>query len=243
MEEMHYLIPGELKIIQDDDYFKFGTDSVLLANFTRVRSGDLIVDFGSGSGAIPLLLVHKQDPGRVIGVEIQPGMAELSRRNVELNNMGDRIEIKNADFKLISEHFKPESVDQVITNPPYMPITAGKITANKKKAIARHEIKANLEDVVREAAVILRYGGSLNIVHRSWRIPELFILLDRYNLIPKRLRMIQSRWNRPAERFLLQARKGAGEGLEVEPVLVVYEGNSDKYSKEVREMYGDDEYA
>lgn len=243
MEEIHYLIPAELKIIQDDKFFKFGTDSVLLANFSEVSKEDIVVDFGSGSGVIPLLLAYKQNPAHVIGIEIQSELVELSRRSIELNNLQQKIDIIEGDFKNSTDYIEHGSVDQVITNPPYMPMSAGKVTADRRKAIARHEIYAELEDVVREASKILRFGGSFNIVHRSWRLTELISIMENYNLEAKKIRFVQSRWDRGPNTFLLTAKKGARKGLDIKPVLVVYEGQTSNYSKEVKEIYGvnDDE--
>src|SRR6056297_1506326 len=238
MEEVHYLIPAELKIIQDNRFFKFGTDSVLLANFTEVSNGDILVDFGSGSGVIPLLLAFKQNPSRITGIEIQSKLVDLSRRSIILNNLQDKINIIEGDFKNATDYIQHGSVDQVVTNPPYMPVSAGKITADKRKAIARHEIHAELEAVVREASKILRFGGNFNIVHRSWRLAELISIMEKYNLAAKKLRFVQSRLDRGPDTFLLTAKKGAKKGLDVKPVLIVYEGQSSNYSKEVNEIYG-----
>src|SRR6056297_322887 len=106
MEEVHYLIPAELKIIQDNRFFKFGTDSVLLADFTEVSKGEIVVDFGSGSGVIPLLLAYKQEPARVIGIEIQPELVKLSRRSVEMNNLQQKIDIIEGDLKNSTDYIK-----------------------------------------------------------------------------------------------------------------------------------------
>lgn len=238
MEEIHYLIPDQLQIIQDSDYFKFGTDSVLLANFADIKPGEIVIDLGCGSGVIPLLLAYKQQPDLVYGLEIQPHLAALAVRNTKLNNLEEKIKIISGDLKEIDDYLEAESVDQVITNPPYMPVNAGKVTADRKKAIARHEIYATLEDFIAAADWVLRPGGKLNIVHRCWRLPELLKLLSEYQLVAKRLRFVQARRDRAPDTFLLTARRGVSEGLKVEPVLIVYEGDSDQYTGEVREIYG-----
>ncbi len=242
MEEIHYLIPSELKIIQDNRFFKFGTDSVFLSNFVDISKGDIVIDFGSGSGVIPLLVAYKQEPSRVMGIEIQHELVQLSRRSIEMNNLQDKIEIIEGDFKNSTEYIEHGSVDQVITNPPYMPVSSGKITADRRKAIARHEIYAKLEDVVREASKVLRFGGYFNIVHRSWRLTELITIMERYNLEAKRLRFIQPRRNRGPDTFLLTAKKGAKKGIKIEPVLIVYKGEDSEYSEEVKEIYGVSDY-
>ncbi len=239
MEEIHYLIPDKLKIIQNDNYFKFGTDSVFLANFTRVRTGDLVVDLGSGSGVIPLLLAFKQNPGQAIGIEIQSQLVEMSRRSVKLNELGDVIKIIRGDLRQVTEFIERGSVEVVVSNPPYMPVEAGKITSNRQKAIARHEIKANLEDVIEGASRILKFGGTLNLVYRAWRLAEVISVLKKYNLEPKKIRMIQPRQKRASDSFLIRARKGGKRGLDIDPILIVYKENSSEYSDEVKEMYGE----
>ncbi len=242
MEEVTILIPGQLNIIQDSRHFKFGNDSVFLADFTNVKLGENVVEFGTGSGVIPLLLAFKQEPGRVLGIEIQERLVELARQNAKMNSLDHKIEIIKGDFSRASQYIEPETIDLVVTNPPYMPYGRGKITKEKEKAIARHEIYANLEDVVREAALILKNGGKMTIVHRSLRLVEIFTLMRKYNLEPKRLKMVQSRTFLGAKTVLIEARKGSKPGLEVEPVLVVYKGQSGEYTEEVKKIYGEDSY-
>ncbi|MDI3547255.1 MAG: tRNA1Val (adenine37-N6)-methyltransferase [Halanaerobiales bacterium] len=242
MEEIHFLIPGSLRIIQNSRFFKFGNDSVFLANFTRVKKEEIVVDLGSGSGVIPLLLAFKQNPARVIGLEIQPALVEMSRRSVRMNGLENVIEIIEGDLRQATDYIEPESVDVVVTNPPYMPPNSGKITKNKEIAIARHEIHASLEDVIRAGADLLRFGGRLTMVHRTLRLVEIMILLREYNLEPKRLMMIQSRLKTGCKTFLIEARKGAKPGLEVEPALIVYKENSSEYTDTVKRIYGEDSH-
>ncbi len=240
MKEVHYLIKDELAIIQDNRFFKFGTDSVLLANFTQTGPGDLVVDLGSGSGVIPLLLAFKKKPKQIIGVEIQPELVELARQNIASNNLEDKIEIMEVDLCNLASLIRPGSVDVIVTNPPYMPPDAGKITKNKYQAIARHEIKASLDDILKIASKLLKFGGYLHLVHRTWRLGEVLDKLSKYQLIAKEMQMIQARENKEPDTFLLRARKGGNHGLRVKPTLVVYEKNSKKYTPRVREIYGED---
>ena len=240
MEEVHDLIPEKLKIIQNNRYFKFGTDSVLLANYVNVKEGDHVLDLGTGSGVIPLLLSYKQSPECVIGIEIQPELIELAERNVRLNNLDDIINIVEGDLRNLDNYIKPGSLDQVVSNPPFMPVGSGKISENKFKAVARHELKVKLEDIVRAASCALRSGGHFNLVHRAWRMGEVFSLLREYNLEPKKLRIVYPRFGRLADSFLLKARKDGGCGLKIEPALTVYQKDSNEYTHEVKQMYGED---
>lgn len=241
MEERNELIKDEMDIIQNDKFFKFGTDSVLLANFVESKSRDLIADFGSGSGVIPLLLAFKNEVKKIIGLEIQTELVNLSRKNIKMNGYEDIIEIIEGDFSNSQKYIEPNVFDIVISNPPYLKTNSGKISENKFKAVARHEIKADLEDVIREASLVLKNGGKFYLVHRSNRMEEVFWLLKKYNLSPKRLKPIYPRKNRSSNHFLLEARLNAGIGLELESSIIIYKENSSEYTDEVKRVYGIDE--
>ena len=241
MEERNELIKDEMDIIQNNKFFKFGTDSVLLANFVESKSSDLIVDFGSGSGVIPLLLAFKNDFKKIIGIEIQSKLVELARKNISMNKYEDKIEIIEGDFSNSKKYIEPNIFDIVITNPPYLKTDTGKISENEFKAIARHEIKANLEDVIREAGLALKNGGKFYLVYRSNRMEEVFSLLKKYNLSPKSLKPIYPRQNRSSNHFLIEARLNGGIGLELESSIIIYKENSNEYTDEVKRMYGIDE--
>ncbi|PTW03441.1 tRNA1(Val) A37 N6-methylase TrmN6 [Halanaerobium saccharolyticum] len=238
MEEIHYLIKDELEIIQDDRFFKFGTDSVLLANFVKLRQGDKVIDLGTGSGVIPLLLAYKNKGVEVTGVEIQPEAAELARRNVEYNHLQDQIKIINQDLCQLDSELEAGSFEAVVSNPPYLPVEGGKMKENDFVAAARHEIHAELEDVVAEAARLLKYGGHFFLVHRAERLTEVIEALARYNCQAKELRLVQARRDSEADIFLLKAKKGANPGLRVKPVLIIYQDQSSEYTRELKEIYG-----
>ncbi|KXS48497.1 tRNA1(Val) (adenine(37)-N6)-methyltransferase [Halanaerobium congolense] len=238
MEEIHYLIKDKLEIIQDDRFFKFGTDSVLLANFVELRTGDKVIDLGTGSGVIPLLLAYKNRDVEVTGVEIQPEAADLAERNVKFNNLEGKIKIINADLCSLKPQLEAGSFDIVVSNPPYLPVESGKMKVNDFVAIARHEIHADLEDVVGEAARLLKYGGHFFLVHRTERLTEVIEVLAKYNCQAKELRLVQARRDKEADIFLLKAKKGANPGLRVKPVLIIYQDDSREYTAELKEIYG-----
>ncbi|HKL75915.1 MAG TPA: tRNA1(Val) (adenine(37)-N6)-methyltransferase [Halanaerobiales bacterium] len=241
MEERNELIKNEMDIIQNNKFFKFGTDSVLLANFVESKSSDIIVDFGSGSGVIPLLLAFKKECKKIVGIEIQKKLVNLARKNIKLNNYEDKIKIIEGDFSNSREYIEPNIFDIVISNPPYLKTDTGKISENKYKAIARHEIKANLEDVIRETALALKNGGKFYLVYRSNRMEEVFHLLNKYKLSPKRLKPIYPRKNYSSNHFLLEASLNGGIGLELESSIIIYKENSNEYTKQVKRVYGIDE--
>ncbi|ADO78136.1 tRNA1(Val) (adenine(37)-N6)-methyltransferase [Halanaerobium praevalens] len=238
MEKIHYLIENELEIIQDDRFFKFGTDSVLLANFVKLRRGDQVIDLGTGSGVIPLLLAYKNPEIKVTGVEIQAEAAALAQKNVEFNNLSEQIEIVNQDLCTLDSKYKTGSFDVVVSNPPYLPVASGKLKENDYVAIARHELKADLEAVVAEAARLLKYGGHFFLVHRAERLTEVIETLARHNCQAKELRLVQARQDKEADIFLLKAKKGANPGLRVKPVLIIYQADSSEYTAELKEIYG-----
>ena len=241
MEEINELIPGKMDIIQNNKFFKFGTDSVLLANFVRDSRADLVADFGCGSGVIPLLLAFKKDIKKIIALEIQSELVELARNNIKKNGFEDTIEIKKADFSEARKYIDANIFDIVISNPPYLQVGGGKISDNKHKAIARHEIHADLEDLIREASLVLKNGGKFYLVHRSSRMAEAIFLMEKYNLAPKRFRPVYPRKDVNSDVFLIEARLNGGIGLKIEAPIVVYKENSDEYTAEVKRMYGIDE--
>ncbi|MTI58922.1 MAG: tRNA1(Val) (adenine(37)-N6)-methyltransferase [Firmicutes bacterium] len=242
MEEITKLIPGKLDLIQDSRFFKFGNDSVFLADFTVVKQGETVVDFGSGSGVIPLLLAFKQNPGKVIGLEYQAELVEMSRRSIIINQLEEQIEIIHGDISRAGEYIKANTIDLLVSNPPYMPVEGGRISKGREKAIARHEIYCTLEDVIREGAKLLRFAGRMTMVHRVMRLAEIISLMKEYQIEPKRMRMIQSGVDSSPRVFLIEGRKGGKQGMRVEPPLIVYSRDGREYSPEVKGIYGGGAY-
>lgn len=239
------LLPGEkiedlmckgLKIIQHEDSFKFAIDSVLLSNFVRAKTKDHIIDLGTGSGVIPLLLSVKTPAHRLVGVELVPTVAKRANKSVKLNNLEDKIKIVNCDLKKTPEIFGKQSFSVVVTNPPYMTVDEGKISPNKIKAYARHEIAATLEDIVSTSDKLLNFGGRFYMVYRAARLADAIFMLKKYRLEPKLLRFIQPRKDKGPNLFLVMAKKGAGNGLKIEKPLIIYEDSGD-YTEEIKHIY------
>ena len=227
------------RIIQHTKTFCFGIDAVLLADFARIRRRDRVLDLGCGNGILPLLLAARDKGASFVGVEIQPRQAALARRNMALNGLAGRCRILEADLKEISGTLEPASFDAVVTNPPYMKRGSGLVNPEGAKALARHEITCELSDVLREAAAMLRPGGSLFLVYRCWRMAELLGELPRHGLLAKRLRVVYSRRETEGELVLLEARKGGAEGVKVLPPLIIYDAPG-VYSEEIRRIYRED---
>ena len=226
-----------LVIIQDRRRFCFGIDAVLLSGFAEVRSGETVLDLGTGTGILPLLLSAKTEAEKLIGLEIQPESAEMARRSVELNGLAERISIVNGDLKDAASLFGRGTADVVVSNPPYMTGGHGLVNPADAKAIARHEIACTFADVAHAAATVLRPGGRFYLVHRPFRLPELMTVLSGAGLEPKRMRLVYPSVDKEPELVLLGCVKGGKPRLKTEKPLILKDESGD-YTREVRENYG-----
>lgn len=235
-ERLDDLIYDDLQIIQNEDHFSFAIDAVLLSDFINVSSGDKVIDLGTGTGVIPLLVAVKKAPQQIIGVELQSELVEMAQRSVRYNNLEHIIQIKEANIRELPEKFAAGSFELVVSNPPYLPLGQGQISSNSKLAMARHEIMVELEDIVKVSAYLVKYGGEVSYVYRSERLDELLRTMNEYNLQPKRLRLVHPEEDKDCNLILVTGIKGANPGLEIEPPLVIYRA-SGKYTEEVLEIY------
>ena len=178
------------RIIQNPAKFCFGMDAVLLSGFVRVKQDADVLDMGTGTGIIPLLLAAKTRAAHISAIEIQAESADMARRRVQLNNLTDKIDIVTGDIREADKFFHAASFDVVICNPPYMIGKHGIANPDAPKAIAWHEILCTLEDVVRNAARLLRTGGSFFMVHRPFRLAEIITVMTAYKLEPKRMQLV-----------------------------------------------------
>ena len=236
-EKIEDLQCNGLKIIQNKKWFCFGMDAVLLTNYCDIKNNSKIVDLGTGTGIIPILLSGKRNYSKAYGIEIQEEVAEMAKRSVELNNLQDKIEILNIDLKKSSEHLEQNSFDAVISNPPYKLNNSGIINPEDKKAISRHEIKCSLEDVISTAALLLKQYGRFYMVHRPDRLADIICLLRKYRLEPKQIRFVHAHVNDKPNMVLIRASKHGNPELKFDPPLYIYndEGN---YTDDVYEIYG-----
>lgn len=226
-----------LKIVQDKDGFCFGIDSVLLSDFAKeIRSKSIVLDLGTGNGVLGILLCGKTNLSKIYGVEIQEDMANIAQKSINLNKLNNRFEIINDNIKNLNSYFKTDSIDAIISNPPYKKDNSGLKNESQKKLIARHEITANLEDFISVSSKLLKSNGSLYMVHRPERLADLFYLLKKYKLEPKKLRFVQSFANTKPKFFLIKATKNANSFLNIEQPLIIY--NSDgSYTDEILKIY------
>ena len=212
---------NNLKLIQDDELFCFGTDSVLLSDFAKGKTGDTVVDLCSGNGVIPILMSAKTKAKKFYAVEIQKCSFELLEENIELNNLGGKIEGICADIKDILKYFKSGSVDVVTCNPPYMNKGAGFLNPDDSLAIARHEIKTNLSGVIEAAASILKFGGKFYMVHRADRLCDIISYLREKNIEPKKIAFIHPSPEREPKLILVEGMYGAKPSLKIEKPIYV----------------------
>lgn len=231
------------KVIQNTDYFLFGMDTVLLANTAKCKAQDIVMDFCTGSAVIPILLDAKCKCKKIIGVELQPEMYDLAKRNVELNNVQDKIDILNMDIakvkeirKYLLENYNTESVSVITCNPPYKEVGTGLGVLGSVKEIAKNEVKCNLDMVFKSAASLLKSHGKLYMVHKPERIVDLICVARKYNMELKTMRLMQPSVNKRASLVLLEYVKDGGNECKIEPTIIEY-GEDGKYTKDILEMY------
>ena len=234
-ERLDDLMRSGRSIIQDENEFCFSTDAVLLAHFPRFKKNSRVLDLGTGTGVIPLLIAD--DVKEIFAVELNPRMATLAKRNVALNNLSEKIFVVEGDFRKHRELFKAESFDAAIANPPYVPIKNGESNKIFGVARARHEFTATLDDVVAAARYVLKFHGAFFMIHLASRLCEIVETLRRRQMEMKRLRMIHPKPGRDANLIMLEALVGGKVGnLKIEPPLIVH--NSDgSYTDEIFKIY------
>ena len=225
------------KIIQDPCRFCFGMDAVLLSGFARAKEGDKVLDLGTGTGIIPILMEAKTDAAHLTGLEIQPDSADMARRSVALNALEHKIDIVTGDIKQASILFGKSSMDVVTSNPPYMIGQHGLTNPHSEKAIARHEVLCTLEDVVSAAADVLKPGGNFYLVHRPFRLAEILTCLSAHKLEPKRMRLVYPFIDKEPNMVLIEANRGGRSRLTVEKPLIVYKEQG-VYTDEIYDVYG-----
>lgn len=235
-ERIDDLMRDGLKLIQNTDIFCFGMDAVLLSTYAKAGKNDRVLDLGTGNGIIPVLMQSKNPGSTYTALEIQENSADLAIRNVELNNLSDRISVVKGDIKEASRLFGEASFNVVTSNPPYMNENHGIVNPDSAKAIARHEILCSLEDVVREAGKCLKSKGKMYMVHRPNRLVDIFDTMRRHHLEPKRMRLVYPYVNKAANMVLIEAVKGGNSQLIVEEPLIVYKEDG-TYTDALLKMY------
>lgn len=240
------LLPGErlddlqrnnYHIIQNPEKFCFGMDAVLLSGYAVVKKGETVLDLGTGTGILPILLAAKTEGSHYTGLEIQEESADMARRSVLVNGLQDKIDIVTGDIKQARDIFGASAYDVIVSNPPYMPGQHGLVNPDSPKAIARHEVACTLEDVIGQGAMILKPGGRFYMVHRPFRLVEIYACFTRHGLEPKRTRLVYPYKDKEPTMVLIEAVRGGRPRLTMEKPLIIYE-EVNRYSEEIIRDYG-----
>lgn len=221
-------------IYQPVNGFRFGIDAVLLSHFAKVKPKEKVLDMGTGTGIIPVLLAALTKGDHFTGLEIQKDSADIARCSVAYNKLNERIDIVNGDIKNASDIFGREYFNVVVSNPPYMIDKHGIRNPEDSKYIARHEALCTFDDIAREASKVLKTRGRMYLIHRPFRLAEIIITLTKYNLEPKRIRFVHSYVDKDPLMFMMEALKGGNSGVIIEKPLIIYDKNGDytEWSKE-----------
>lgn len=225
------------QIIQNPQQFCFGMDAVLLSGFVHVKRGEVVLDMGTGTGIIPLLIAAKTQASQIFAIEIQKESADMARRSVRLNHLEKKIEIVTGDLKEADQFFDAASFDVITCNPPYMIGQHGLTNPDAPKAIARHEILCTLEDVVRTAAKLLKPGGAFCMVHRPFRLAEIICVMTEYKLEPKRMKLVYPYIDKEPNMVLIEGCRGGKPRMTVEKPLIVFQ-EPNVYTDEICDVYG-----
>lgn len=230
-ETVDALACGNLSVFQKKKGYRFSVDSYLLAAFVEEEPGTDLLDIGSGSGVVSLLLASVKHL-RMTGIEIQEELAEMSRRSVEKAGLSDRICIRCCNVK----SYKERRFEAILANPPFRPKNSGRINPHSEKAIARHELELDLDTLLEKTCQLLNPGGRFYIVYPSWRLPDLISSLREHRLEPKRLRFVHTTVETHSEICLVNAIKNGGKECSVERPILVY--SRDKiYHKDMESIF------
>ena len=226
-----------LKIIQNEKGFCFGIDSVLLSDFSKnIKNNSIVLDLGTGTGIIPILLCGKTKLKKIIGVEIQEEVANMAKRSSILNDLQDRFEVLNENILKLNKIFENQTFDVIVTNPPYKKKNTGIINDDKRKIISRHEITANLEDFIKISKDLLKDKGEFYMVHRPERLVDILSLMRTYKIEPKEIRFVYSNEEKPPVLVLIKGIKNANKFLKVNKNLYIYDKNGN-YTNEILKIY------
>ena len=228
---------NNLKIIQNKNGFCFGIDSVLLSDFASdIKKDTTVLDLGTGTGIISILLSAKTSIKNIIGIEIQENVAEMAKRSVELNNLQNKIKIMNADIKELIKILPNNRYDAIVTNPPYMKKNSGLENENREKLISRHEIECTIYDISRVSNTLLKDKGEVYMVHRPDRLIDIVEAFRKNKLEIKKIRLIHPKMNMPANLVLIKAVKNGNAFLQIDRPLYVYNEDG-SYTSEIKKIY------
>lgn len=239
MKQRNRLLDFDMVIYQDDDWFKFSLDSVLLVNFVTLNlSCKRIIDLASGNAPIPMLLTKRTNV-KIDAIELQECVYELGKESIIENKLDDKINFIQGDVREIQKYYPSESFDTVLCNPPYFNTKdGGHFNDNEVKMKARHEVTLTLDEVLKSASYLLKNGGNFAMVHRSERFISIIENMKKYNLEPKKVQFIYPKVGKNSDLFLIEATKNGNSGLKILPSLII--NNDDgSYKEGIRTLFHD----
>ena len=227
----------DICIIQKREGFRFGIDAVLLANFANVKKKHKVMYLCTGTGIVPFIIKGKKEPEKIVGLEIQNEFVEMANRSIKINGFNDTMEFLHGDLKDKELLKSVGRFDVVTVNPPYKLEKSGIVNPNDKYAIARHEVMCNLDNVIEACRIVLKDNGRLYMVHRPERLADIFCIMRKYKIEPKRVQMVHPNTKKPANILLVEGQRDGGAYLKWEPPIYVYNDDG-SFSKEINEIYG-----
>jgi len=234
-ERVDDLLTHNLSIIQSEQVFSFSMDAVLLARFANIPKHGRILDLCSGNGVIPILLSTRTN-AQIEGIEIQPRLADMARRSVQMNGLTERINIIEGDLRDLAKEGGNGIYDAITVNPPYMPLTGGDLKQSEHQSIARHEVHCTLEDVAQASMRLVKPGGKISMVHRPQRLGDIITMFRKYRMEPKVIQFIHPRAGSEANMVLVEAHRDGKPDVKILPPLIVYQENGE-YCQEVMDIY------
>ncbi len=235
-ETLDDLFRGRVRILQKRDGYRFSMEPILLANFASPLRGGRVIDLGTGSGVIPVILAMRGEAREVVGLEVVEKLADMASRSVRINGLEEKVRILRGDYRDVAALFPPQSFDHAISNPPYHPPGSGSVSPSPLRAQARHELSGSVEAVIEAARYLVKTKGRLWLTYPPARLVSLLACLRRHGFEPKRLRMVHGRKALPACMALLESVLGGKEGLEVLSPLILYR-NGNAYTEELEGIY------
>ncbi len=236
------LFDKKMICLQPKHGYRYSIDSLLLAHFSSVDQGDVILDMGCGCGIIGIIIMFKWQAlvKRVVGLELQPELAELARKNGELNGFEPKYSIREGDWRSIRSYFAAETFSRVVCNPPYYTPSSGRVNADRQSLIARHQVCSSTEQVFEAASYVVKNRGVVSIVFPARGFIELVCAMTKVKLQPKRIRPVYSYPEKEASArlVLVEAIKNGGHGIKIHPPLYIYRQKNGPYSDEMQRLYG-----
>lgn len=221
--------------IQNPELYGFTSDAVLLANVVKIKNNDLVCDFGTGSGIIAVLIALKTKARHIDGIEIQPTLADIAKRNVIINNLNDKVNIAEGDIKNAADCFEREKYDVVVCNPPYKRTGSGEKNISETIAVCRHEIKVTLNDIINSAAKILKFSGRLALISKTERLAEIIYKMHEYNIEAKTVTLVKPKASKSPDTVIVEGTKGGKSGLKIYELIVYNEDGS--MTDEAKKLY------